>query len=636
MVFSVLDVECFRLDAHSLRAWVNDQDVGLTEVEFKLLVLLLEANGELRSTEELAAELGQSDSSAPHLTPQPDSDLSFNIDRYAQSLKEKLLDAAPLLEKSHLGYRICLNFSEVSTTSLKSIDSEHVENPQSRSEPSKKLVLCRKCMAEFDGSMIRCPNDACASMKPFQGWTVPLVVGDIFDQRYQIISRLAKSETAITYLVKSSDQDTDLLALKVLYKSLDTRVAQRLSIEAYLLQLLRHSNIVDCLGVVQMRGNPPYLVTRFAEGGSLLQTLQRFRSLSMLQTCSVGLQLCAALRVAHSNNIVHRDLKPENILLRTPLSEAEPYTSSLEILVADFGIAKVSNVSRENDGQHANLLQSAGFVGTPMYASPEQLMGKSATAASDIYSLVSVLLFCVTGKPLLHFGISIQELSPEDIWEIYDRRLPPSLPEWFGVKTMPQPTVSQRELFQTILSEAMRVDPRTRCSLQRLEQLLENLHERCRVEPQGAAEEEESVSERSPKRPPQTQDDQHSDAETEPAPAYELVDSNIFEDETKPISVAEQKKLATALLEERDDATQPEAGSEDESSEMIHQIKPLDQPELVVPESREPILNASSASPTPIITAPETQEKLLTNHRLGSLWKPVLAFVLGVVMGWII
>ena len=91
-------------------------------------------------------------------------------------------------------------------------------------------------------------------MRPFQGWTVPLVSGDIFDQRYGSIKRLAKSVTAITYLAKPCDGSTDLVALKVLYKSLDTRVAQRLSMGAYLLQLLRHPNIVDCLGVVQMRG----------------------------------------------------------------------------------------------------------------------------------------------------------------------------------------------------------------------------------------------------------------------------------------------------------------------------------------------------------------------------------------------
>ena len=197
----------------------------------------------------------------------------------------------------------------------------------------------------------------------------------------------------------------------------------------------------------------------------------------MLQTCSIGLQLCAALRVAHSNNIVHRDLKPENILLGRPLSETDPYAANLEVLVADFGIAKVSNISREDDGQHANLLQSGGFVGTPMYASPEQLMGKSATAASDIYSLVSVLpilcyrkalaafwCLCSGNTPLRMFGKSMTGVSRHPC--------PNGL-----VPNMPQPTATQRVLFQTILSEAMRIDPRTRCSLQRLEQLLESLHQ---------------------------------------------------------------------------------------------------------------------------------------------------------------
>ena len=98
----MLEVECLRLDKLSLRAWVNDQDVGLTELEFKLLALLVEANGEPCSAEQLGAELVHGDSDGA-LPPVAENAPASSVDGHIEILEE-LLDAAALLEKSSLGY----------------------------------------------------------------------------------------------------------------------------------------------------------------------------------------------------------------------------------------------------------------------------------------------------------------------------------------------------------------------------------------------------------------------------------------------------------------------------------------------------------------------------------------------------
>src|SRR5262249_32832492 len=74
-----------------------------------------------------------------------------------------------------------------------------------------------------------------------------------------------------------------------------------------------------------------------------------------------------ALAAAHARGIVHRDIKPENLMLRP-----DGY-----IKVLDFGLARQAGVDRA-DG---------GIEGTLGYMSPEEVLQRPITAASDIFSL---------------------------------------------------------------------------------------------------------------------------------------------------------------------------------------------------------------------------------------------------------
>ena len=182
------------------------------------------------------------------------------------------------------------------------------------------------------------------------------------------------------------------LALKVLHP---TRASggylQRLATEAQILQGLRHPHIVECRGFVHRAGHPPYLVTRFEQGGTLQGHVGETGPLPPRVVAAILHQILGALAAAHARGIIHRDLKPPNILLDRPTGRLEvPH-----VRVADFGIAKVAG------GPGANLTRVGLFVGTPQYAAPEQFHGEGTTAAADLFCAGTVAIFLLTGQPWL-------------------------------------------------------------------------------------------------------------------------------------------------------------------------------------------------------------------------------------------
>ena len=91
-------------------------------------------------------------------------------------------------------------------------------------------------------------------------------------------------------------------------------------------------------------------------------------------------QVASALDAAHAEGMVHRDVKPANLLL----------DAQGTLKVADFGIATLATDSP--------LTQTGQVVGTAAYFSPEQAMGKPATAASDRYALAVLAYELLTGQ----------------------------------------------------------------------------------------------------------------------------------------------------------------------------------------------------------------------------------------------
>ena len=90
---------------------------------------------------------------------------------------------------------------------------------------------------------------------------------------------------------------------------------------------------------------------------------------SVERTLSISRKLSGALAFAHDRGVLHRDIKPSNILIDRA---GEPR-------IADFGLARLL----EGPG----ITRDGVFVGTPAYASPEQIRGESLDHRSDVYGL---------------------------------------------------------------------------------------------------------------------------------------------------------------------------------------------------------------------------------------------------------
>ena len=127
-----------------------------------------------------------------------------------------------------------------------------------------------------------------------------------------------------------------------------------------------------------------YYVMPYVEGETLGARLKREGPLPVDEAVQLATEVADALAYAHRNGVVHRDIKPENILL------AEGHAH-----VADFGVARAVSLA----GGKA-LTGTGVAVGTPLYMSPEQVVGDpSIDGRSDIYSLGCVLYEMLAGTP---------------------------------------------------------------------------------------------------------------------------------------------------------------------------------------------------------------------------------------------
>ncbi|MCC3652396.1 serine/threonine protein kinase [Streptomyces sp. S07_1.15] len=124
----------------------------------------------------------------------------------------------------------------------------------------------------------------------------------------------------------------------------------------------------------------PWVATGYVAGPALSEAVAAVGPLPEHTVRVLGAGLAEALTAVHGLGLVHRDVKPSNVLL----------TMDGPRLI-DFGIARATDAT-------ASLTASGVFIGSPGYMSPEQILGREVTGASDVFSLGAVLAYAARGS----------------------------------------------------------------------------------------------------------------------------------------------------------------------------------------------------------------------------------------------
>jgi DNA-binding SARP family transcriptional activator/Tol biopolymer transport system component/tRNA A-37 threonylcarbamoyl transferase component Bud32 len=205
---------------------------------------------------------------------------------------------------------------------------------------------------------------------------------------YRIVSTLGRGGMAVVYLAEH-DFLQRKVALKVLAPQLteDERFRERFVRESRLAASLDHPNVVP-IYEAGASGGDLFIAMRYVEGTDLRTLLADSGALDPARAVSITRQVAAALDAAHEQGLVHRDVKPGNVLVaRTRGSEAGEH-----VYLSDFGLTK-----RSTSG--SGVTGTGQFVGTLDYAAPEQFLGETPGARTDVYSLGCVLFECLAGRP---------------------------------------------------------------------------------------------------------------------------------------------------------------------------------------------------------------------------------------------
>ncbi|MHC5760964.1 protein kinase domain-containing protein [Nostoc sp.] len=231
------------------------------------------------------------------------------------------------------------------------------------------------------------------------GEPLPLAVGQVVDNRYQIIRHLGQGGFGRTYLAEDRNKAHQTCVLKEFAPQVqehqDLQKAKELfEREANVLKKLQHPQIPRFHASLQVKIGAKdffFLVQDYVDGDNYYQLLEQRESqgktFSEEEVITLLQQILPVLSYIHSRDVVHRDISPDNLIWRR--------SDHLPVLI-DFG--GVKQLPASQGFWRTKLAENNTLLGKKGYAPEEQLRQGKAFFSSDLYSLAVTTLVLLTGK----------------------------------------------------------------------------------------------------------------------------------------------------------------------------------------------------------------------------------------------
>jgi serine/threonine protein kinase/formylglycine-generating enzyme required for sulfatase activity len=266
------------------------------------------------------------------------------------------------------------------------------------------MKRCPKCSQNYDDRYAVCPVDQTALV--VAGPPADPMIGKMLDNRYHVVSKIGEGGMGAIYKAVHTEMGrTCAIKLMTAISTGNEDAVARFKREAKMASRIDnpHAVIIYDFGVAE--SGMLFLAMEFIDGKPLSRLMAENRMLPIDRVVHITNQISEGLAAAHALEIVHRDLKPDNIMVTRKGSDAD------YVKVLDFGIAKTVT----DDGEGAEHLTKTGFVlGTPVYMSPEQLLGEKLDPRSDIYSL-AIIVYQMLGGQLPFTGDNPQSVMMKRI-----------------------------------------------------------------------------------------------------------------------------------------------------------------------------------------------------------------------------
>jgi serine/threonine protein kinase len=220
---------------------------------------------------------------------------------------------------------------------------------------------------------------------------------------YTVVRLLGSGGMGQVYEVEENESGRRV-ALKILPPALASSLDRRRFLrEGRLAASVSHPNSVYLFGTEEVEGIPT-IAMELVHGIPLNRYVEERGPMTSRAAVDTILQVISGLQAAEAAGLLHRDVKPSNCLI----------DATGTVKISDFGVS-ISSQSLETQ-----LTTTGTFIGTPAYASPEQLKGEETDVRSDIYSVGATLYYLLTGKP------PFEETQPMQLLAAVLQRVPDS------------------------------------------------------------------------------------------------------------------------------------------------------------------------------------------------------------------